>query len=893
MKAQYLLISLLLAAASCARETFERPDAPLSNDLAATLVRENTADTKVQFMDNPGIRMESRWAAGDRIGVFSAASANIRYEISKDNIAYGGRTAIFRTDGTIPAGTLHAYGPYQEGATGNAEAIQVHFPATQHYSLSQNVPAPDPDAFLLAGTGSREDGLSFYCVNALLKIGYTPDENQVVTQVVFEDLNGKAVNGPMTVSWEDGLPKATLGEGGSPRITLDYAEGVLLTGETPSFFWLNVPARTYTKGFRISFILKDGMQIDKTVGSVYGKTLYRGIVHPVGDVPPAPKATGDISYKLKDNVVQIGQDKIDLFKDASLTSVYMESPARPGTYASLQFLKATVHKDAGLHPGDYVIIQEASDLLPAGFIGMVTEFISVGDEARITIRSCEDIAEPFEYFHLGSPVYAADGSVIEGGGLELDLASSLERIVTPDGQDLPFDVEGDTLTLYEPPTKAMTTSSYTSPRLKLKTWSEKDSPGEMTAGVQIKLSTRFSMSADEDGETEYLHFNVNPKVLLTFNVKFSGSYDFDALSGSIDFGKFYFSPVTVGPLLLRPAVEIGAYCSASASAELNVSYKYIANWGNYGFAYQRGHGFSVRSSVAQPEKEDGFSLPEASVAGSIGFSVGLYATPELSLYGLINAKLKTKIGLNFSSGYEAKVDNDGFSRGLYFQIAPEFSLQPSVTTIGGVWTKTWDEWQPLDFEPLWQKYLWPEARINRFYVVAEYGEEGTYPIMKNGEKISWQLKPIKGYNKVHYDFDLRKETAFPTSIGFAIYRSKTFTHIAPNSIYWDYIDAGMEDYVSLSLGALAAPEFRQSIEIDTYPGPDEGEDSKHYEGDFDYEFENGWYYCIVPDAFITGRSYSNILKCEYGDTGTHGLNRHNFICHWPYLSNGEPFPKKE
>lgn len=896
IKIIHLLAIILTFADSCVKEPFEPQ---IKNDIARTtlravLPREKQTTSKVQFLDNPGIQMEARWKADDRIGVFGRSSANVSYQIQTADIHYGGKTADFHTDGNIPDGPLTAYYPYQENAGWDGQTLSVEFPATQMFTRSKNVSAPDPDAFILAATGDRSNGLRFLNITSLLKIGYIPGKDEVVKQVIFTDLDGKPMNGRMNITWTDGVPSATLEPGGSPSITLDCGEGVLITGETLALFWIPVPAGHYENGFRISFILKDGSRVDKTIGTAYGKTLYRNTVHPIGDVPTIQSSNADISYELKENVVILDADKMELIRDASLDSDVVPSASGNGSWVIMDVLAAYAHKDLALKMDDYVIINQVSELFPNGFIGQVTEYTPTGDEARIRIRQCQDFAEPFTKLQLGRPIYNADGTLSENGGIELDLASSLERIETPDGEDLPFDVEGDTLTLYEP-VKAVTSSSYTSPRLRLKTVKSstaagEDGPGEMSVGVQLKLSTKFSMGADENGNTEYIHFNVNPKVLLTFNVKFSATKEFDGLSGERDFGTFYFAPIAVGPLVIRPQVEIGAYCGASASAELNVSYKYIANWGNYGFSYQRGQGFAIRSQVSQPEEEDGINIPEASLAGSVGFSVGLFATPGVSLYGLITANLKSKFGLNFSMGYEGKLDADGFSRGLYFQIAPEFSLTPMVTTLGGVWTKTWEEWQPLEFDPIWQKYIWPEA-IASVTAIPTKEEIRHFYIYLGGEKTILYLSPISGYRKVHYRMVLKKETLFNVGVGFAIYKGRKFNHWQMTDFDKRYYDAGLEDYISFTFGAIEEPFYEKSVAVDYYSGPDDGEDSKTIEGDFDYEFENGYYYTIVPTAFFPNFSTAPLMHYDYGELTPYGVNRHSFVCHWPYLSNGELFPE--
>lgn len=894
----YLILSAAVLTFACHSEPWEPDPLPTDgqarNTLGVTLLRENRTDTKTLLLDSPGYRMETRWESGDRIGVFgSSDGTNIPYDIAEEAISYGGRTALFRTRGTVPDGDLTAYYPYDARVTAGPDgSLRTTLPEVQPFTRSRNVAAPYGQAFILAGKGNKGDGVELRNVLSLLKIGYVASENQVVTQVLVRDLSGSPMNGTLDIVWKGDIPVGTVSEG-SDRIVIDCPDGVLVTGEDLAVFWAIVPPRDYPKGIAVTFVLKDGKTVEKTFGTTYGKSFERNVVYPIGDVYAPVRYNGeDIqwAYKDPDAVLIVDGAKTDLIRDAS---TYDAGWPRPdGSYIYLPTLRITVHQDFGGKKGDYVFFNQPSELLPNGFVGQIMEYESYGNEADLIIKSVEDIAEPFKKLSLGKPIYGEDGSLLEGGGLELDLASHLERIETPDGQELPFDVEGDTLTLYEPPTKAFTTSSYTSPRLKLKTVSPKlasgeDGPGEMSVGVQLKLSTKFSMGSDDDGHTEFLHFNVNPKVLLTFNVKFSASKEFESLNGYQEFGTFYFAPVTVGPIVLRPQVEIGAYCSASASAELNVSYKYVANWGNYGFSYIRSQGFAVRSFVSPPDDEDGMNVPEAAVSGNIGFSVGLNAKPSLSLYGLIAAHLETKIGLNFAVGYEAKIDNDGFSRGLYFQITPEFSLTPSVTTLGGLWNSKWAEWQPLDFDPLWQKYILPEMKVNHFAINRETGDKYVmlnFYVDSEEKNYGFQFKRLYRHTGVTYDFSLRKETLFGLGVGFAIFTGDGFSYPS----YYDdaqlWCRFGLEDYLNFRGATLLHPRYERAVLIEVYNNPDDGEDVKQIKGSIDYDFENGVYYEIRPCLFIPSAPTASLLHYDMTDYTEFA------VCHWPYLSNGNEYP---
>lgn len=887
----YVLI--LLTATGCFHDSFEpEPDSDLTdrNALSVTMVRETEPETRALLLDSPGLKMESRWVEGDRLGVYGDKSGeNVLYAVTEGNISYGGRTATFITGGQIPQGKLTAYYPYGGNVSvGSDGTIHTKFPATQAFVRPKNVPAPDGSCYVMAGKGTKGEGVEMRNVMSLLKIGYIAPENQVITQVILKDLSGQPLNGSLDIAWDGNIPKGVV-SGGTDSITMDCPDGVLATGEDLTVFWMIVPPRDYPKGISVTFILKDGTPVEKTYGKTYGKTFLRNTVYPIGDVyNPVIYGSDQVKweYKNPDGNIIVDGAKTDLIKDMRLYKTYWQSRSGNGS-VYLPTLSITVHKDFGGKVGDYVFFNEPSEILPDGFIGQIMEYESYGQEASVIIKSVEDMSEPFSKLEIGTPIYAPDGSVIEGGGLELDLASRLERVETPDGQELPFDVEGDTLTLYEPPTRAVTTSSYTSPRLRLKAIQEKindNCSGEMSAGVQLKLTTKFSMGSDGDGNTEYLHFNVNPKILLTFNVKFSATMEFESLKGDIDFGTFYFAPIMAGPIMLRPQVQIGAYCGASASAELNVSYKYVSNLGNYGFSYIRSQGFAVRHSIAQPEDEDGFNVPEASLSGNVGFSIGLYATPGINLYGMITANLQTKFGLNFSVGYEAKVDGDGFSRGLYFQIAPEFSLTPSVTTLGGVWTKTWEEWQPLDFDPIWQKYIIPEMKVDYFKPVDDRDDRKIRLDFRVDESHvqSFDFVRLKGYTGVKYDFTLKKETLFDVGVGVAVYTGRSFGYDA-HSYAKLWCQYGLEDYAGFGLAYMPDRFYQGATLIELYSGPDDNEDSKRYEGTIDIPFENGVYYEIYPCVFLPSRPKAPLFHYDQNYP-------ERFVCHYPYLSNGEPWP---
>ena len=110
---------------------------------------------------------------------------------------------------------------------------------------------PDAQACMMVGSGYA-NSVDFRNVGAILKVGYVPNDSDVVTAVVFRDLAGQLVSGAFTVTIDnDGKPVATYpASGDGQTIVLDFGAGVSVVPTIVSNFYLVVPARDYTKGFR-------------------------------------------------------------------------------------------------------------------------------------------------------------------------------------------------------------------------------------------------------------------------------------------------------------------------------------------------------------------------------------------------------------------------------------------------------------------------------------------------------------------------------------------------------------------------------------------------------------------------------------------------------------------
>ena len=87
-----------MAATGCFHDSFEpEPDSDLTdrNALSVTMVREAEPETRALLLDSPGFKMESRWVAGDRLGVYGDKSGeNVLYEVTEGEITFNGKDLL-------------------------------------------------------------------------------------------------------------------------------------------------------------------------------------------------------------------------------------------------------------------------------------------------------------------------------------------------------------------------------------------------------------------------------------------------------------------------------------------------------------------------------------------------------------------------------------------------------------------------------------------------------------------------------------------------------------------------------------------------------------------------------------------------------------------------------
>ncbi|MDD4727549.1 MAG: fimbrillin family protein [Dysgonamonadaceae bacterium] len=411
-----------------------------NKSISASIIEENLG-TRTLLSDNPTNRkMEVYWKSGDAIGVFGSISGlNVLYQTEESAISKDGKTTEFSTTATAAEGGLTAYYPYQQGATATPDGVlHLTMPAIQKYVTGQTaIVQPDPLANIMAGKG-KDGSIVFRNLFAILRVNIAGSDGQTVKKVLFTDLSGKPVSGKFSVSWNGDIPEAEFPETGSGndlQIGLDCEDGVPLSSNSLTKFFLIVPARNYDKGFQIEFILSNGEKIIKTIGASAGKILLRNMLYPIGDMFPSQE--DKVSYTLHEKASIITDERFDYIQSASLN---------PENH------HLTIKVDEGFAPviGEMILINQTSTSLPKGYVGKVKSISGT----TVVLEPVTKITEIFEELSIGGPVWSGDGTAIPTGGYAIDLSQFVTSIETPDGKPVEFAVDGSSLSMQVPYTRA-------------------------------------------------------------------------------------------------------------------------------------------------------------------------------------------------------------------------------------------------------------------------------------------------------------------------------------------------------------------------------------------------------------------------------------------------------
>lgn len=948
MKARHIIlyVAAVLGLTACSDTLFEdgtrRPADGESRRLEGRILQSTTPrQTRALMIDNPGTSVTLKWQQGDQIGVFgSKMGNNVPYTIAGNDISNGGRTASFETQYDGTAGDLLAYFPYDASARLEADGnLQLSLPATQQYAEEDYVARPEAAYSLMAARGDTKQGVVFRNVLALLKIGLvSPDENQPrrVRRVTFRDLDGKPVSGAFTVTWNGDEPTATF-SGGGTTLTLDCGEdGVLVDTLRTCPFFLSVPARTYPKGFELTFELTDGSSFSKTVGTTAGKTLLRSVVYPIGDF--AQENFEGCSSTLMPNARYVDAELMD-----QITG-YQVSYHSDGFMWDSELYTASGNKDFAK---DQILLFPPSEVFPYGNAVKVKSVDEGISQNVVRITQCEDFAEAYKEIKIGEPCWNDDGTFIEGKALTLNLNKYLQKIVLPDGEEVYFDRDGDEISLelpYDPDedpnlSAEMTRSvrmdeTFSTPTLRLKM-------GKEGSGTYVKGKASLNMAAKvdfgakmvlnaEDGALHYAGLSIHP--VIKAQCKFDAQGEFKAESGD----KYLFTAVFGGLVIAGVPVtfECDFYASVTlhGNMELKGTITYQKTLSAFGFSYIKGDGFTGRSNFQQPDENEGFRIPEVGLTGSIGMTGTITPAPKIHVYGLFDVGVRAPMSMDFTVSGEWQ--KGGASNGLKATLTPSIALEPFVYTLGGLYTKTFKDFASHQFNPIWERWLTPQIEKINLQPVYQYlpedevsgtaiGDTNTGSASKGYASLpesyahqtasgEWSYAPRTGITGIEYSMTVSRKLMKEVNLGIAIYEGEVswdkFWEKDENAQYyisnkdynlWEYETCGGINQNGVLVRSvnreLLNPRFVTILPITSYlSAGDKDNATLTLKGTVNYPFVNGQGYGMEVVAYYGDESSSMRVPYNPIDLNQWGYTNIGLcpiICNWPNKTDGTPWPK--
>ena len=876
----FLVITLL--AAGCSRW-----DDPIRTDESRNLqavISDDEWATRSIVIDNPGIKLESFWKADDRIGVFGSTGGQVAFTVAGNTISQDGKTAEFVSVSDIPAGKLMAYHPYSESAEKSGNGFILNFPDTQHYTMERGVVQPDPNACMMAGTGSKGSGVQFVNLMSVLKVGQVFIEDTMVQSVEFRDLTDSPVCGPFTVSFDSSVPSTTF-TGNGKVLKLDLgSEGIRADANSLFIVFLAVPARDYPKGFEITFVAADGKKTVKTVGTRDGKTLHRSVVYPIGDINAYANIPG-MTYELKPSAKIMTPDMLDMVKVTARDSAYVYTDE--GSYAvdadgnpvKMPYLTLLVHKDMNPQVGNYLLFNHPSTDMPQGGVYKVDQckLASDGQHWEVYAVPESNFAAPFEQLTIGGPIYDASGNLNPDCGVDIDISSYIREI---------RDEEGNTVSFQAPHTyqtnaaEAMTRGSigrvsFSTPDLTL----SMDDQSHCTCDVSTKMSVSMRVAIGIiGGELQYIYTKVNPSLQLKTTFAIYGKYEYTQRK---HLWTFYTAGIPVGPVVLLPEIGFDVFGGVGGELKFSASTTFNYDLGTYGLMYNKGDGLTFKHEYEDPSSDEGFnpSIPDlsAGLTGNLYAFAGLGMRAGISVYGLCSLGAATDAKLTF--GLIADKGVDSSSMGIKLALTPEIDITPYTAVLGGKLSKLWKGiGGKIEFKPLWERYLLPQlagyAGISLTY---------TDPIsvkLADGWPVTTRVP--NGTGPLEYKLTIKGKPLNPIPVAIEVYESSEFNFIYSDpASFSNYMAAGVPHLYS-SVVKMVNPKrvFSKIIGL-------------HSEEETVIDFSNK-----EPDDWLYYPSQSGVaFYARYnlysGDGELLPWNEsddmYGQVYYWPFRANGAPY----
>lgn len=284
MKRLLLLAVTATMFAACSKDNVENT-INLYDEVLRVSVGEE--ETRIQLNEN----CHSIWNEGDLVSVFNKTTGNECYKF--DGKTGDREGTLSKCDDNAGAGTdkVLAIYPYQSEYAVSGNFIIATIPDTQTYMADS---FGDGGNIMVAS--SEDTSLRFKHIFGWIKLNLTDDLERMVSTITFSGNNSEKLAGSVLIDAD--TQKVYLSGDNKSALTLDCGDGVQLSADVPTSFYIAILPQTFTNGVTVEVTMTDGTSFKKYHKSSF--SITRNHIQPVKTNNSQP-ASSMILYTTSDS----------------------------------------------------------------------------------------------------------------------------------------------------------------------------------------------------------------------------------------------------------------------------------------------------------------------------------------------------------------------------------------------------------------------------------------------------------------------------------------------------------------------------------------------------------------------------------------------------------------
>lgn len=250
MKKLLLFAAATTMFAACSKDTTQ--DLAIDSPIDKLYVSIGDDDSRVQLNNE----CKTVWNEGDMVSVFNKTTENECWQFDgKTDDKQGTLSRVSGNAGTTNMDKVIALYPYDPNCAVSGNMISTTIPATQTYRANRFGEGGN----IMVAVSDVED-LQFKHIFGWIKLSLTDNLERSVESITFSGNNDEKLAGSTLI---DTSTQKVYISGNTKSLTLDCGNGVQLSADTPTYFYIAVLPQTFTKGVSVTVRMTNGTSIEK------------------------------------------------------------------------------------------------------------------------------------------------------------------------------------------------------------------------------------------------------------------------------------------------------------------------------------------------------------------------------------------------------------------------------------------------------------------------------------------------------------------------------------------------------------------------------------------------------------------------------------------------------